>query len=134
MRMLNLNVLVVEDNTMNQIVIKKMLSRIGCTAVIAKHGKQALDVLFDETSKDYVGYQKFDLVLMDCQMPVMDGFQATEAIRAWEKANVSTEDNLKILALTASSSLENEKECYKSGMDGFIAKPVTVQGLYQYIA
>lgn len=134
MRMLNLHVLIVEDNQMNQTVIRKMLGRIGCTSVVAKHGKHALEILFDETSKDFVGYQKFHLVLMDCQMPVMDGFQATQAIRSWENDNVTTkEDTLKVLALTASSSLDNEKECYRSGMDGFIAKPVTVQGLYQYI-
>lgn len=124
-------VLVVEDNTMNQMVIKKMLSRAGCESVVAKNGKEALDVLFNTDCNNKAGYKNFDLILMDCQMPVMDGFQATQSIRTWEKEN--GESHLKVLALTASSSKENEKECFQAGMDGFIAKPITLQGLYHYL-
>lgn len=88
-------------------------------------------MLFNADNQIHVGYKDFDLVLMDCQMPIMDGFQATHSIRNWEKEN--GDGHLKVLALTASSSTENEKECFQAGMDGFIAKPITLHGLYHYL-
>lgn len=130
---LNLHVLVVEDNLMNQILIKKMLRKMSCEVEVAKHGQEALDILFEPTHQKYSGYRNFQLILMDCQMPTLDGFQTTLRIRAWENLQ-EDEPHLTIIALTASSSSENEKQCYLVGMDGFIAKPVTLLGLYSYLS
>jgi len=120
-------VLVVEDNLVNQNVIKKMLRRMECIVVIAHHGREALDILFESNDPKYFGYHNFDLILMDCQMPTLDGFQATKKIREWEHQN--NKPPIKVVALTANGSSENEKQCYEAGMDSFISKPITLQGL-----
>ena len=105
-----LNILLVEDDITNQIVIKKLFEKKGWTLSIAENGKKAVDMI---TRTD------FDLVLMDCQMPIMDGYEATRIVREREK-------NLKhaiIVAMTAHTLPADLQKCLNAGMDGYISKP-----------
>lgn len=104
-------ILVVEDNLINQKVAKMMLKTLGYSCVVVNNGREACDLL-KETS--------FEMILMDCQMPVMDGFQATNEIRNVLYPN----KHVPIVAFTANVSAGNKQRCYDSGMDGFIAKPI----------
>ena len=115
-------VLLVEDNPINQGVAKAMLTKLGLQWALANHGGEAVDL---------VRVDKFDLVLMDCQMPVMDGYQATAAIRALPDG-IGT--GLPILALTANAMQGDAQLCRDAGMDGFLAKPYTLAGLYRLLA
>ena len=102
-------ILLVEDNPVNQLVAKGMLSKLGCDVVVAAHGGDALSRLEQKT---------FDLVLMDCNMPVMDGYEATRLIRQrgrWPK--------LPIVALTANAMPEERERCRSAGMNDYLAKP-----------
>ena len=102
-------ILLVEDNPVNQLVAKGMLSKLGCDVVVAAHGGEALSRLEQKT---------FDLVLMDCNMPVMDGYEATRQIRhrgRWPK--------LAIVALTANAMPEERERCRSAGMNDYLAKP-----------
>jgi signal transduction histidine kinase/CheY-like chemotaxis protein len=114
-------VLLVEDNPVNQIVAKRMLERQGCVCEVAGNGREALAV-FDAAA--------FDLVLMDCQMPEMDGFEATAAIRAREKGGPRTP----IIALTA-NALEGDRErCLDADMDDYLSKPIRMPELAAALA
>ena len=110
-RMLGLRVLVAEDNLINQEVSIGMLADLGCTAMVVPDGQQVLDALARES---------FDLVLMDCQMPVMDGFEATRALRRRESAGGPRQ---LVIALTANASAEDREACRVAGMDDFLSKP-----------
>ncbi|MEG2390365.1 MAG: response regulator, partial [Pseudomonas sp.] len=102
-------VLLVEDNPVNQLVAKGMLGKLGCDVIVAAHGAEALDQL---------EYHEFDLVLMDCNMPVMDGYEASRQIRQsgrWP--------NLPIVALTANAMSEERERCRAAGMSDYLAKP-----------
>ncbi|MGI0116369.1 response regulator [Zooshikella sp. RANM57] len=114
---LNLNVLLVEDNLVNQKVARTMLEKLGCHVTVAEHGKVALA---------YSQVDLFDVILMDCQMPVMDGFTATARIRG-DSANLN--HHTTIIALTANTIQEEQDKCFSSGMSGFISKPVTLKQL-----
>jgi CheY-like chemotaxis protein len=117
----NLRVLLVEDNTINQMVAAKLLERQGHAVVIAENGRAALETLEEE---------QFDLVLMDVQMPVMDGLEATAAIRQRE---AGTGRHLPIVALTANALVGDRERCLRAGMDGYVAKPFQVQSLLHEI-
>jgi len=104
-------VLVVEDDPTNRKVILRMLAQMGCQADVAVHGKAALE------SIEQVAY---DLVLMDCQMPELDGYQTTRAIRRREGAGA----RLPIVALTAHALQGDRKKCLDAGMDDYISKPM----------
>jgi CheY-like chemotaxis protein len=108
-------ILVVEDNSVNQLVMSKMLTKLNMTYKIADNGLRALEQLEEE---------HFDLVFMDCQMPVMDGLEATRRIRA---ADGKRYQNVPIVALTASAIEGDEEQCRDAGMDGYLAKPVRIQ-------
>lgn len=122
-------VLLVEDNQLNQRVVKRMLEKLGVGKVaVAGDGKEALDmvigtILRHEKDGTLHHYAAFDLVLMDCQMPIMDGFEATRQIRLQEDNYHSPK--LKIIALTAGVSESLRGQCIQAGMDGFLSKPVT---------
>lgn len=103
-------ILVVEDNELNQQVIKEILRHSGAAVTIAEHGREALDILSKES---------FDGVLMDIQMPVMDGLEATQIIRA----NARWAD-LPIIALTANTGQHYRNLCQHTGMNDFLAKPI----------
>ena len=110
---LNMHVLVAEDNETNQEVAVGMLQKLGCEVTLAVNGEKAIEAI-SETS--------FDIILMDCQMPVMDGYQATAAIRLMEKKEGSVK-HIPIIALTA-NALEGDRErCLAAGMDDYISKP-----------
>jgi CheY-like chemotaxis protein len=113
------SVLVVEDNATNRKVIEAILARAGLVVTMAEDGQQCIDIL-------QRGHP-FDLVLMDIQMPVMDGYAATEWIRQWEAAG--KRPRLPIVALTADAFEEDRKRCLAIGMNDFLAKPIAVEAL-----
>ena len=114
-------ILLAEDNEINRRVASKMLERAGHTVVTASDGREAVAV-FER------GH--FDLVLMDVQMPVMDGIQATAAIRSAEK---DTGRHVPIVALTARAMKGDEEHFLEVGMDGYLPKPITFESLYETI-
>ncbi|MDP5170332.1 MAG: response regulator [Bacteroidia bacterium] len=114
-------ILLAEDNPLNQLVTKKLLSDWGVLLEIASHGREAIDKLRDEA---------FDLVLMDIQMPVMDGLEATTIIRTQfpePKASIP------IIALTANAFSGTDDECLKAGMNDYVSKPIEIANLYRKI-
>lgn len=111
---LNARILLVEDNPVNQMVAQKMLERIGLKATLANNGVEALQCLDG---------QSFDLVLMDCQMPEMDGFDATREIRKLE-LKTPQQQRLPIIAMTANVMSGDRERCLEIGMDDYIGKPV----------
>ncbi len=116
-------VLVAEDNKVNQILVTEALSTMGMTALIAENGKEAVDI-FRERS--------VDLILMDCQMPVMDGFDATLKIRELEAAQ--DKDRTPIMALTAAARDQEYRRALDSGMDEFMTKPFEIDELTNRIS
>jgi signal transduction histidine kinase/ligand-binding sensor domain-containing protein/DNA-binding response OmpR family regulator len=108
-------ILVVEDNAVNQELTKEMLEMIGCRVEIAKDGEEAVGAVKEKA---------YDLVLMDCQMPVMDGFEATAVIRRNETRDRS-KIRLPIVALTADAVEGDRERCLAAGMDDYLAKPFT---------
>lgn len=108
----NAKVLLVEDNQLNQVVATAMLEQLGCSVSIANNGEEGLEMATQEP---------FDVVFMDCQMPELDGFEATQGIRNYEE-----EQNLNhtpIIALTANAMRGDREKCLASGMDDYITKP-----------
>jgi signal transduction histidine kinase/DNA-binding response OmpR family regulator len=117
-----LRILLAEDNSINQRVASRLLEGRGHKVTVAGNGRQAID-LFDE--------QAFDLVLMDVQMPEMDGFEATAAIRAKE---IATGQRIPILAMTAHAMKGDKERCLDAGMDGYVTKPIKSAALFAAIA
>lgn len=120
-----LRVLVAEDNRTNQVLVTQLLRKAGCVVELVENGRQAVE---RACSGD------FAIVLMDCCMPEMDGYEATAAIRAWEAARrgnreTSQSAHLPVLALTATLLDEDRRRCRESGMDDLISKPVTMAEL-----
>ena len=118
---LPLRILLAEDNLVNQKLASRLLENQGHTVVVAADGAQALGTLEK---------QNFDLVLMDAQMPVMDGFECTAAIRRLEQA---TRAHIPIIAMTAHAMVGDRQRCLQAGMDGYIAKPVHAHELFETI-
>jgi len=112
-----LHILLAEDNLVNQKVAERLVAKRGHSVVVVGNGREALAALEQ---------QQFDLVLMDVQMPEMDGFDATAAIRAREK---STGIHLPIVAMTAHALKGDEQRCLDAGMDGYLSKPIKFQEL-----
>ncbi len=117
-----LRILLVEDNVVNQMVGRGILEKARHRVVVAGNGKEALRLL-DE--------QPFDLVLMDVQMPEMDGFEATAAIR--EKETRSGE-HMPIIAMTAHAMIGDRERCIAAGMDSYITKPINGSALLDLVA
>ncbi len=111
-------ILVVEDNTVNQLVAVRMLEKLGASAEVASNGAEALDAL---------SQTRYDAVLMDAQMPVMDGREATAKFRLRESA--SRAKRTPIIAMTAAVTPGEKEKCLESGMDDFIPKPVSLVDL-----
>jgi signal transduction histidine kinase/DNA-binding response OmpR family regulator/HPt (histidine-containing phosphotransfer) domain-containing protein len=116
-----LRILLAEDNPVNQEVAQQMLQKRGHTVTIASNGREALKL---------VAQSEFDLVLMDIQMPEMDGFQATAAIRELEKKGSR---RIPIVAMTAHAMKGDRERCLEAGMDGYVSKPVQSKLLYETI-
>ena len=118
-----LHVLVAEDNPINQKVIFAMLRRQGCSITLAPNGEQAWNHFREE---------RFDLILMDIQMPEMDGLEATRMIRREEQSRASG-GRVPILALTAHASPAQHEQCLAQGMDGVLTKPISLPVLLREI-
>jgi CheY-like chemotaxis protein len=113
-----LSVLVAEDGRMNQHLAVRMLEREGHRVTVADNGESALDEMLQ---------QHFDVVLMDIEMPVMDGISATRRIRDWER---ETGTHTPIVAVTSNT---NRDECLAAGMDAFLSKPLRPDSLHQVL-
>ena len=111
-------ILVVEDNQINQLVITEQLADLGIECDVTENGQEALDYLKDN---------KVDLVLMDCEMPIMDGYEATRQIRL-HNTPISS-DELPIIALTANALEGSSEKCLSSGMNDYLTKPLSVDKL-----
>ena len=112
-----LRILLAEDNVVNQKLASRLLEKHGHNVVTAANGRQALERLENES---------FDLVLMDVQMPEIDGFEATATIRKKEEA---TGTHLPIVAMTAHAMQGDKERCLAAGMDGYLSKPLNVKEL-----
>ena len=109
-------VLLAEDNSFNQQVAQEMLNDVGVAVVLAENGQEALD---------WLAREHFDAVLMDMQMPVMDGIAATQHLRRMPACA-----GIAVIALTANASREDEERCRDAGMDDFVSKPIRPEALY----
>jgi PAS domain S-box-containing protein len=121
-------VLMAEDNGVNQVVARNMLKVMGCEFDIVPNGQEAFDA---------VRQGGYDMVLMDCQMPVMDGYDATRAIRAWEASQAelgADRPRIPIVALTANALVGDAEVCLAAGMDGHLAKPYSRKQLTTVMA
>jgi two-component system sensor histidine kinase/response regulator len=116
------HILVAEDNSVNQILIVRVLEKMGHTSVVVGNGKEALA---------RVSSEQFDLVFMDVQMPEMDGLAATAAIRKTEEAKGT---HIPIFAMTAHAMKGDRERCLQAGMDGYIAKPVRLSDIEHTLA
>ena len=117
---LTARVLVAEDNPINQRVAQRTLELLGCTSELASNGREAIDAVLRGG---------FDVVLMDCQMPVLDGFEAAREIRAREVGRRTP-----IVAMTASMADSDRERCREAQMDAYITKPVTLEQMRETIA
>ena len=122
---LNVDVLLVEDNIVNQEVAKAMLKMLGCNTTSVMNGKEAIDLIIDQE-------RRFDIVLMDCQMPEMDGFTATRHIREHEQSAGQVAHP--IVALTANALTGDRERCLEVGMNDYLPKPFTMPALREIMA
>jgi CheY-like chemotaxis protein len=118
----NLNILVAEDNPINQALLLRLLQKMGHSSALARNGREALEL---------VRIHKFDLILMDVQMPEVDGLTAATAIREAEK---STGGHMPIFAITARAMKGDRELCLQAGMDGYIAKPISFKDVEKALA
>jgi CheY-like chemotaxis protein len=114
-------ILAAEDNTVNKMVITRTLEKLGYEVVTVENGVQAVEA---------VTHARYDAVLMDCQMPELDGFAATRAIR---DAESGTGRRIPIIALTASAMEADRERCEAAGMDAFLTKPIKRQDLVELL-
>lgn len=119
----SLNILIAEDNKVNQLVIRGMLEKLHQNTNFVANGEELVDE-FHEHRED------FDIILMDCEMPVMDGFEATEVIRAEES---DSQNKVPIIALTAHVMRDQRDKCLMAGMDAYLAKPIDFNALKSII-
>ncbi|MDD5295663.1 MAG: response regulator [Rhodocyclaceae bacterium] len=121
-RQRDLHILLVEDNGTNQKVAVAILQRYGCRVDVAENGQEALDIL---------NRTPYDLVLMDCQMPVMDGLEATRRLRSGAAPVLNPK--IPVVAMTANAMEGDRKACVAAGMDGYVSKPVVAGDLLRAI-
>jgi len=117
----SLRILLAEDNVVNQKLASRLLEKRGHTVAVASNGREAL-ALADQ--------HPFDLVLMDVQMPELDGLQATAILREKEKSNGQ---HLPVIAMTAHAMKGDEERCLAAGMDGYVSKPIDASHLFSMI-
>ena len=116
-----LRILVVEDNPLNMKLAVRLLTSLGFSADTAENGKLALDLL---KQNDYV------MVLMDCQMPILDGFSATRELRGWKDSAVPMEARaslVTVIGVTADALRGSREACLEAGMDDYLAKPFRIE-------
>lgn len=109
------HILLVEDNDINQMLVEELLDDMGLTCEIACNGQEAIDYLSERP-------ESFALVLMDCQMPIFDGYQATQQLR--KGATGSKGKNIPVIALTANAIEGDREKCLDSRMDDYLSKPI----------
>ncbi|MFT6271154.1 MAG: PAS domain S-box-containing protein [Alphaproteobacteria bacterium] len=114
------NILLVEDNYINQQVVMEMLKNLNCRYQLAENGREALDVLKSHA-------ESFDLILMDCQMPIMNGYDATRHIRANNHGQF--DEKILIVALTANAMKGDDVKCFEAGMNDYLTKPILSEQL-----
>ncbi len=123
-----LKILVADDNEVNRVVIGKMLAKFNCKVTFAENGIEACKL---------AKAKRFDLILMDCQMPQMDGFTATTTIRSFEKDKKNKDEkqkrHLPIIAITAHAMEENRLQCLKARMDDYLTKPIKLQDIHNVL-
>ncbi len=119
----HLLILGVDDNEINRRVLKAMLNKLGHSVIEASSGQEAIDIV--QSGVD------IDLILMDCEMPGMNGFDATRAIRRWQYGQA--DKVCRIIALTAHTLAEHKEQCLEAGMDGHLSKPLRLQELRELI-
>jgi len=115
-------ILVAEDNAINQLVAKSILKKLDFQVDIAENGEQAINMLRK---------RNYDLIIMDCQMPEMDGYQATETIR--NSKTILTKNSVPIIAMTANAMIGDREKCLSSGMNDYISKPLEPQNLLNIV-
>lgn len=115
------NIMVVEDNDLNAEITMELLNARGAAVLRAVNGKEALELYKQEREG------AFDIILMDIQMPEMNGLEATAAIRKLDRADAKM---IPIVAMTANAFMEDEKAAMEIGMTGFVSKPIDINGLY----
>jgi CheY-like chemotaxis protein len=123
-----MKILVCEDNAVNSKVAVRLLTRIGYEVESASDGQEGVNKFLNV---------KYDAILMDCQMPIMDGFAATKKIRAIEfeqNQKRGTHHAIPIIALTANAQLRDRDDCFASGMDDFLDKPIEIRALQEALA
>lgn len=118
---LNAHVLLVENEMVNQMVATDMLESMACTVELAENGQIAVDKVADKANK-------YDIILMDCMMPIMDGFEATREIRILEDEGKIAKQI--IIAMTANAMAQEKDKCLAAGMDDYLSKPVKEETLY----
>jgi CheY-like chemotaxis protein len=118
--------LIVEDHPVNQLLLNKLLIKFGFGSVdVAEHGEIALDIMANNPP--------FDIIFMDCQMPVMDGYETTRQIRLRE-AEASASTRVHIVAMTANAMLEDHQKCTEAGMDDYLTKPIDPRKLDAFLS
>jgi CheY-like chemotaxis protein len=117
-----LNILLAEDNLIGQKLAVSLIQRMGHKVSIAQNGIQAIEAIERE---------KFDIILMDVQMPEMDGLEATQAIR--ERESLTGRPRIPIIAMTAYAMAGDRDRCLEAGMDGYVSKPINAQELFEAI-
>ena len=117
-----LNILLAEDNPVNQIVINQMLASLGCNVVIASNGQLLIDIIEKNPEHGY------DMIFMDCQMPVLDGYKTTEYLQKYWSTN-HPDSRIPVIALTANAMATDKQKCIDSGMDDYLSKPVHMEDL-----
>jgi PAS domain S-box-containing protein len=110
------DLLLAEDNSVNQMVATTMLKKLGYQVDVVNNGREALDAIQEK---------QYDLIFMDCQMPVLDGYAATGEIRQLD----GEQSKIPIIALTAHAMMSNDQKCFDAGMDDYLAKPVRINEL-----
>jgi signal transduction histidine kinase/CheY-like chemotaxis protein len=123
----NYSALVAEDNEINRVVIESLLTQLGISCTLAQNGKEALDFLKNQINKHDA--RAFDFILMDCQMPVLDGFETTRIIRN-DKDFAAVKD-ITIIALTANAMVGDKEKCLAYGMNEYLSKPISVNDLLE---
>jgi len=131
-RKMNFKILLAEDSLVNQKVATKMLQKLGCQVDLAGNGQEAVEM---------VQNSPYDLLFMDCQMPVIDGYEATAEIRKWESETqmaASPSDSpgvrIPIVAMTANAMKGDREACLAAGMDDYISKPIKTEKLQDALA
>lgn len=155
-RIRGMRILLVEDNDINRQVATEILESAGVVVNTAGNGKEAVEAVFGMPVEDYrlkpdsngkiepdnqhlsiINHQYYDAILMDVQMPEMDGIEATKRIRTWEfgiRESDSSVIRIPIIAMTAHAMKSDQQKCYEAGMDDYVAKPIDTEQLFSVLA